>query len=153
MRSLIFAVSALLSVVAFAAKLDGIAARVDSDVITIGDVMNELRRNPEAGKRMATADESEMEALYRAALDTLVERRLILKAAAEKKVGLEKNFFPGKLSPFRKQRGEKFPERSLKRMRLIILLKSPADGSTHFVTVSPLLSKRSSFRKIVNFSA
>ena len=86
MRNLFFAFAATVSVAACAAKLDGIAARVDSNVITIGDVMNEIRRNPDAGRRMASADESEMQALYRAALDTLVERRLVLKAAAEKKV-------------------------------------------------------------------
>lgn len=86
MKKLMFAAAAVISVAAFAAKLDGIAARVDSNVITVGDVMNELRRNPDAGRRMMSADESEMQALYRAALDTLVERRLILKAAAEKKV-------------------------------------------------------------------
>ena len=81
-----FAAIAAVSASAFAARLDGIAARVDSNVITVGDVMNEIRRNPEAGRRMMSADESEMQSLYRAALDTLVERRLVLKAAAEKKV-------------------------------------------------------------------
>ena len=86
MRSLVFAAIAVVSVSAVAARLDGIAARVDSNVITVGDVMNELRRTPDAGRRMMSADESEMQSLYRAALDTLVERRLILKAAAEKKV-------------------------------------------------------------------
>ena len=86
MRSLVIAAIAAVSVSAFAARLDGIAARVDANVITVGDVMNELRRNPDAGRRMMSADESEMQALYSAALDTLVERRLVLKAAAEKKV-------------------------------------------------------------------
>ena len=86
MRALVFAAIAAVSVSAFAARLDGIAARVDANVITVGDVMNELRRNPDAGRRMMSADESEMQALYSAALDTLVERRLVLKAAAEKKV-------------------------------------------------------------------
>lgn len=86
MKFLMFACAAAVSVAASAARLDGIAARVDSNVITVGDVMNELRRNPDAGRRMASADESEMESLYRAALDTLVERRLILKAAVDKKV-------------------------------------------------------------------
>ena len=83
---MIVAVAAGLSAVVLAAKLDGIAARVDSAVITVGDVMAEIRRNPEISGRMIAADESEMQALYRAALDNLVERRLILKAAAEKKV-------------------------------------------------------------------
>ena len=86
MRALVFAAIAAVSVSAFAARLDGIAARVDANVITVGDVMNELRRNPDAGRRMMSADESEMQALYSAALDTLVERRLVIKAAAEKKV-------------------------------------------------------------------
>ena len=86
MKKLIFAVAVVLSAVVSAAKLDGIAARVDSAVITVGDVMAEIRRNPEISGRMMASDESEMQALYRAALDNLVERRLILKAAAEKKV-------------------------------------------------------------------
>ena len=86
MKHLMFVCAAAVSVAASAAKLDGIAARVDSNVITVGDVMNELRRNPDAGRRMASADEPEMESLYRAALDALIERRLILKAASDKKV-------------------------------------------------------------------
>ena len=86
MKKLMFAFAAGFSAVVSAAKLDGIAARVDSAVITVGDVMAEIRRNPDISGRMVAADESEMQALYRAALDNLVERRLILKAAAEKKV-------------------------------------------------------------------
>ena len=86
MRILLFAVS-LFTVAASAAMLDGIAARIDSRVITVGDVMAELRRHPEIRERVkASADESEMQALYRAALDTLIERRLILKAADAKKM-------------------------------------------------------------------
>ena len=84
MKKLMIVLAASVSVAVSAAKLDGIAARVDSNVITVGDVMNELRRNPDAGRRMASADESEMESLYRAALDTLIERRLILKASVAK---------------------------------------------------------------------
>ena len=38
MKRLTFAFFAAISVIASAAKLDGIAARVDSSVITIGDV-------------------------------------------------------------------------------------------------------------------
>lgn len=86
MKELTFVLVALVSAAALAAKLDGIAARVDSNVITVGDVMNELRRNPDAGRRMASANESEMEGLYRAALEALVERRLVLKAAVAKNV-------------------------------------------------------------------
>ena len=77
-----------LSVAASAAMLDGIAARVDSRVITIGDVMAEIRRHPDAGDKIARSggDQTEMQALYQAALDTLIERRLVLKAADAKKM-------------------------------------------------------------------
>ena len=77
----------LLGLSASAAMLDGIAARVDSRVITVGDVMTEIKRNPAASERIAAAgDKSEMQALYQAALDSLIERRLILKAADAKKM-------------------------------------------------------------------
>ena len=68
--------------------LDGIAARVDSRVITVGDVMAEIRRHPEAGDRLAQSrdGQSELQALYKAALDSLIERRLVLKAADAKKM-------------------------------------------------------------------
>lgn len=82
--SLAFFAAATLSVPA--AKLDGIAAYVDSHVITVGDVMNEIRRNPAIREQAAGADVSEMKAMYMAALDSLICRRLVLKAAAEKKV-------------------------------------------------------------------
>jgi peptidyl-prolyl cis-trans isomerase SurA len=86
MKLFIFSVAAAVSLVAFAAKLDGIAARVDSSVITVGDVMEEIRRNPDIGKRVASGNEDEMKDLFKAALDNLIERRLILKAAAGKQV-------------------------------------------------------------------
>jgi parvulin-like peptidyl-prolyl isomerase len=84
---LVFAVASV-SAAVFAAKLDGIAARVDSSVITVGDVMAEIRRNPDISRQLAAGNDSEMQALYKAALDNLVERRLILKAASEKKVDI-----------------------------------------------------------------
>lgn len=75
-----------LAMPAFAAKLDGVAARVDSSIITVGDVMAELRRHPDARDLNASGNETEMQSLYRAALNTLIERRLILKSAAAKKM-------------------------------------------------------------------
>ena len=86
MRKLFFVFAAAVSAAVSAAKLDGIAARVDSNVITVGDVMEEIRRNPDIGKRAASGNEDEMKALFKAALDNLIERRLILKAAAQKQV-------------------------------------------------------------------
>ena len=87
MKGLSLFAAIAVSAVAGAAMLDGIAARIDSRVITVGDVMSELRRHPEIRERVvSSANESEMQALYRAALDTLIERRLILKAAEAKKM-------------------------------------------------------------------
>ncbi|MBO5939593.1 MAG: SurA N-terminal domain-containing protein [Kiritimatiellae bacterium] len=86
MKKLIFLFVAAASFAATAAKLDGIAACVDSVAITIGDVMAEIRRNPDIAKRIVSGDDSELKALYKAALDNLIERRLILKAAADKSV-------------------------------------------------------------------
>ena len=87
MKRLTFFAAVAASLVASAAMLDGVAARIDSRVITVGDVMAELRRHPEIREKVKTSgDESEMQALYRAALDMLIERRLILKAAAAKKM-------------------------------------------------------------------
>ena len=85
MIRLSFIVSIAFAATAFAARLDGVAARVDSSIITVGDVMAELRRNPDA-QANSSGDESEMQALYKAALDTLIDRRLILKSAAAKKL-------------------------------------------------------------------
>ena len=86
MKKTILAVALAALSAAPAAMLDGIAARVDSRVITVGDVMAEIRRHPDAGDRIAGGDNTEMQALYKAALDSLIERRLVLKAADAKKM-------------------------------------------------------------------
>ena len=85
---------ATLSATALAAQgavLDGIAAKVNNDTITIGDVMNEIRRNPAVRDRLAAAsrDESEMRTLYHEALDALIDRKLILAAAVQKKMEMQ----------------------------------------------------------------
>lgn len=88
MKTTILAAVFTVASAASAAMLDGIAARVDSRVITVGDVMAEIRRHPEAGDRLAQSrdGQSELQALYKAALDSLIERRLVLKAADAKKM-------------------------------------------------------------------
>ena len=89
MKKLIITVSAtvLAGLSVSAAMLDGIAARIDSRVITVGDVMAELRRHPEIREKVSTpGGDTEMQELYKAALDMLIERRLILKAADAKKM-------------------------------------------------------------------
>ncbi len=79
MRMTAAAALAALALSASAARLDGVAARVDSGIITVGDVMAEIRRSP-------AASDAETPALYSAALQALIDRRLILKAAAAKKM-------------------------------------------------------------------
>ena len=88
MKRMLLAAALAVASIAPAAMLDGIAARVDSRVITVGDVMAEIRRHPDAGDRIAQSggDQSEIQSLYKAALDSLIERRLILKAADAKKM-------------------------------------------------------------------
>lgn len=70
------------------AVLDGIAAKVNDDVITVGDVMTELQRNPAARERF-TAGNKDAADLYREALETVIDRKLILRAAAAKKMEMQ----------------------------------------------------------------
>lgn len=86
MRKLPLFLIAAVASAAFGAKLDGVAARVDSGIITVGDVMAELRRLPAAREADAAGDDAGMAAFYNEAVNVLVERRLILKAAAAKKM-------------------------------------------------------------------
>ncbi len=73
------------------AVLDGLAAKVDSDAITFGDVLTEIRRNPIASKEFAQAahNREQLRHLYQRAVNALVDRRLILKAAADKKMDMQ----------------------------------------------------------------
>lgn len=91
MKKGFFALAALAAIVAHGAVIDGIAAKVDSDVITIGDVLSEIRRNPMARDDFAAAahDKAQLARLYQRAVEALVDRRLILKAAAEKKIDMQ----------------------------------------------------------------
>jgi len=72
---LVFAIAAALS--AFAVEVDGIAARVGSAVILKSDVANEMRRAGAGAER------------YAEVLDAMVERELVLAAAAESKLQMQ----------------------------------------------------------------
>lgn len=74
---------ALASCAASAATLDGIAAKVNDAVITIGDVSSEIRRNPDA------YSPTDAGAAYSNALNRLVERRLMLRVAADRKMEMQ----------------------------------------------------------------
>ncbi len=68
---------------AFSATLDGLAAKVNDDVITIDEVASEMRHT---GALMATGDFSKA---YSNAVESVINRRLILRAAAERKLEMQ----------------------------------------------------------------
>jgi len=67
---------------------DGVAAYVNSEMITIAEVMNEVRRSPWAGTS-AARNEKRMREMYQATLKALVDRKLILAAANKSKMSLQ----------------------------------------------------------------
>ncbi len=73
------------------AVMDGLAAKVDNETITIGDVLAEVRRNPAARESFVAAarDKAKLDELYKNAINALIDRKLILKAAAEKKMDMQ----------------------------------------------------------------
>ena len=78
--------------VAQAATLDAIVAKVNDSSITLDDVRNEIKRNPEISSRLAAAaqgGEQGVREIYKAALDSLIERRLVLAQAADKKMDMQ----------------------------------------------------------------
>lgn len=68
--------------------LDGVAAYVNSDMITIAEVMNEVRRSPYA-ESSPKVRERRLRELYRATLDALIDRKLILASAKKSKMQLQ----------------------------------------------------------------
>ena len=82
MKKATFAVAIALSALAQAATLDGLAAKVNDAVITVGDVVTEMRRmnaDQKLGFREA----------YSNAVEEAINRRLILNAALEKKLEMQ----------------------------------------------------------------
>ena len=69
-----------ISVLAQGATLDGLAAKVNDAVITVGDVVNEMRRGD---------SKQDFRTAYSNALEEAVNRRLILDAAVEKKLEMQ----------------------------------------------------------------
>lgn len=90
-KSLLLVFFGVLASVASAVVMDGIAARVDGDVITVSDVLNEARRNPtlREGFTAVSRDRVKLANLYKAVVEDLIDRRLILKTAAQKKVEMQ----------------------------------------------------------------
>ena len=68
--------------------LDGVAAYVNAEMITIAEVMNEVRRSPYS-ESAPEVRERRLRELYRATLDALIDRKLILAAAKKSKMQLQ----------------------------------------------------------------
>jgi len=68
--------------------LDGVAAYVNGDMITIAEVMSEVRRSPWA-ETAPELREKRLRELYKATLDALIDRKLILTAAQKSKMQLQ----------------------------------------------------------------
>ena len=71
-----------------AVLLDGVAAYVNTEMITIGDVMSEVRRSPWADTAPELR-EKRLRELYTATLNALIDRKLILAAAQKSKMELQ----------------------------------------------------------------
>ncbi|MDX9866525.1 MAG: peptidyl-prolyl cis-trans isomerase [Kiritimatiellia bacterium] len=68
--------------------LDGVAAYVNTEMITIADVMGEVRRSPWADTSPELR-EKRLRELYTATLNALIDRKLILAAARKAKMELQ----------------------------------------------------------------
>lgn len=71
-----------------AVLLDGVAAYVNSEMITIAEVMSEVRRSPWADTAPEQR-ERRLRELYVATLNALIDRKLILAAAKKSKMELQ----------------------------------------------------------------
>jgi parvulin-like peptidyl-prolyl isomerase len=69
--------------------IDGVAAYVNTEMITIADVMSEVRRSPWADTSSPELREKRLRELYTATLNALIDRKLILAAAQKSKMELQ----------------------------------------------------------------
>lgn len=67
--------------------IDGVAAYVNGDFITISDVMTEVRRSPYASG--GQLNEANLRKLYNITLNALIDRKLILEQAKKSKMSLQ----------------------------------------------------------------
>ena len=68
--------------------IDGVAAYVNTEMITIADVMSEVRRSPWA-EASPERREKRLRELYTATLNALIDRKLILAASQKSKMQLQ----------------------------------------------------------------
>jgi parvulin-like peptidyl-prolyl isomerase len=72
-----------------AAVLDGLAAKVNSISITIDEVKMELQRNPELREKALNAKPGNIGEIYTNTVNNLIDRKLILKSAADRKLDMQ----------------------------------------------------------------
>ena len=69
--------------------IDGVAAYVNSETITIADDMNEVRRSPWVEVSGGRLSETRLRELYSQTLNALIDRKLILASARKSKLELQ----------------------------------------------------------------
>lgn len=84
MKKLVIAASLLGAAILHGATLDALAAKVGSQILTVSDVIGEIRRKSPKG-----VPQQDFATAYSNAVQSLVERKLILKAAADKKMEMQ----------------------------------------------------------------
>jgi len=67
--------------------VDGIAAKVDGDAITIGEVLKEVRRDPVL--HLPGTGVADIKRMYRQTLENMIDRKLILRDAEEQKLQMQ----------------------------------------------------------------
>lgn len=85
MKHIVLFLAVLAATLAKGAILDGLAAKVDDAVITVADVMDEVNRERSRGESKA----ANFGEAYSNAVENLVDRRLILAAAARRKLDMQ----------------------------------------------------------------
>ncbi|MBO7166087.1 MAG: peptidylprolyl isomerase [Kiritimatiellae bacterium] len=69
--------------------IDGIAGKVNNMTITIDEVKAEIQRNPALRQKALKGDSSLVGEIYTNAVNSLIDRRLILNLAVEKKLDIQ----------------------------------------------------------------
>lgn len=69
--------------------VDGLAAKVNEEVITISDVMNEMRRDPDSRVLGGAVDNATLREIYKKTVDHMIDRKLIIRAATDAKMEMQ----------------------------------------------------------------
>ena len=120
MKTRILFIALLAGACAHGVVLDGLAAKVNDAVITVDDVgtaLGDMRRN---GK--LPASEADFKTVYSNTVEHLIERRLILQQAAEKKVTFPEWAVDGRIREIVK---EKFDDDMNKLNAMLTTIKTP----------------------------